>query len=63
MQTIDNDKEKLHIATEQGHHIALDLICKKGYTFDATAKELKIDRSDLKIRIRKELCKYREYKK
>ena len=62
MQTIDNDREKLDFAPEQMqmHNVALDLICKKRYSFEAVAKELKIDTSDLKIRIRKELSKYRE---
>ena len=39
---------------------ALDLICKKGYSRDALEKELKMNPSDLKVRIRKELSKYRE---
>ena len=39
---------------------ALHLICKKGYTREAVEKELKLNSSDLKVRIRKELRKYRE---
>lgn len=39
---------------------ALDFICKKGYSRDALIKELKLNPSDLKIRIRKELNEYRK---
>lgn len=38
----------------------LDLVCKKGYNREELTKELKLNSSDLKIRIRNELNKYRK---
>ena len=62
MTECENDVNLTAEAPETIEKRALNLVCKKRYSRDALIKELMLNPSDIKIRIRKELLKYRKLK-